>query len=142
VKILVRYGARIAYTIQDDDGRTLIRDGISLAHRFPEVQQWLLVGQYTSRKFLGRAGDTASSAPEGRERPWAGVWKGSYVLQGTYHEAPRGLRETREMYLKRTSRLRRSLRGKVVPVALDRRADITPGRHILPKSITYTFKKR
>jgi hypothetical protein len=52
VKILVRYGARIAYTIQDDDGRTLIRDGISLAHRFPEVQQWLLVGQYTSRKFL------------------------------------------------------------------------------------------
>ena len=56
VKVLVQYGAWIEYT-ENNNGRKVIRNGIELAHNFPNIQHWLLVGRYTDDKLMKEAGD-------------------------------------------------------------------------------------
>ncbi|CAI4214859.1 unnamed protein product [Parascedosporium putredinis] len=115
VKKLVFYGARIAYTIEKD-GVTIVRDALGIASQsgFTEIQDWLLVGQYTEKRFVcGRAPGEELDEPI---RLWSGPWSAAYRLQGMFYEHPREPRESRIAYMSRMSALRRSLRGQVVRV--------------------------
>lgn len=106
VRILVRHGARIAYT----NPRGVPRSALDVSARFPEIQRWLLVGRFTERRAL-------AASPHGEEaevRGWGGPWAAAYRLQGSFAEHPRSPRESRLEYLARMGDVRRALCGRVL----------------------------
>jgi len=106
VRVLVRAGASIAYV---DDGDGTVKNALECAERFPEVKDWLLVGQYTETMMIGNeAGETGPAVP------WAGPVQIEYLLTGTAKEYGRRWHETMFNYLVRIAEVRKSLRGRVV----------------------------
>ncbi|KAF5669419.1 hypothetical protein FHETE_4922 [Fusarium heterosporum] len=112
-KTLVSHGARLSYLGKGKRGETVVRSVVEAARLYPKLLQWLFAGRYYETRYLEMKHSEPFTA-----KPWSGPRKAAYSFTGCGEKHPRKRNESTVDYLVRTSRVRRSLRGKTLPVTL------------------------
>lgn len=123
VKILVRAGASISY--RGDGG---IISAIRAAAHFQSVVDWLLVNRFVEQERLQSTGDI-SPAETTEIHPWSGFQR--RMMQGA--EWTRWYEESWVGFLGRINKLKRDMRGKIVPIPIS----VEPGE----VSVNWVFEK-
>ncbi|KAM0346710.1 hypothetical protein ACHAPU_005425 [Fusarium lateritium] len=112
-KTLVRHGARLSYLGKGRRGELVVKSVVEAARLYPKLLQWLFVGRHYETKYLEMKHSEPFTA-----KLWSGPRKAAYSLTGRDDQHPRKRNESTVDYLVRASRVRRSLRGKTLPVTL------------------------
>lgn len=110
VKFLVRRGAAIFYISKNG-----LTSAVIASRRSKAITAWLLVGQFNEQKRLRFDDDEASSssgAGSNLLRPWSGIGKINFRLIGRHQMQ---IHESSLDYAIRLSKLKRELRGSIVP---------------------------
>ena len=108
VRLLVRRGASLYYETSAGQRRS----ALAAASASSSLTQWLLVTRFTEQPKL-----CSSAAKDGEEeacKPWSGSVKAEYLIM---ESDERNEDESSFDYCKRLMEIRRSMRGKVVPIA-------------------------
>ncbi|KAK2773944.1 hypothetical protein FQN53_003913 [Emmonsiellopsis sp. PD_33] len=102
VDILVRRGAAISYW-----GRDGFRCALDVGYEFESIVNWLLVGRFMDQMKLDNVSNT-----EAPVKPWSGIGKAELVL---YDYEIRQPHESGEVYCSRMVRIKKNMRGRIVP---------------------------
>ncbi|KAM0562338.1 hypothetical protein ACHAPJ_002027 [Fusarium lateritium] len=114
-KMLVRCGARFSYLTTGKRGETIIRSVVEATKVYPKLLQWLLVGRYYETKYLT---EVEHSGAFTATKPWSGPRKAAYRFTGIGEQYPWLRSESTIDYLVRMAKVRRSLKGMILPVSL------------------------
>jgi ankyrin repeat protein len=120
-KLLVRHGARLAYLTTGRRGEVIARSVTEAAKLYPRLLQWALVDRHYETKCLTQAAHNGPFVPI---KPWSGRRKAAYKVSGCGDEIPELPTESTMDLLTRVARMKRGMRGRVLPVLL---CDFVPG---------------
>ncbi|KAI7770573.1 hypothetical protein ACKAV7_010067 [Fusarium commune] len=120
-KLLVRHGARLAYLTTGRRGEVIARSVTEAAKLYPRLLQWALIDRHYETKCLTQAAHNGPFIPI---KPWSGRRKAAYKVSGYGDEIPELPTESMMDLLTRVARMKRGMRGRVLPVFL---CDFMPG---------------
>ncbi|SCO88041.1 uncharacterized protein FRV6_12168 [Fusarium oxysporum] len=120
-KLLVRHGARLAYLTTGRRGEVIARSVTEAAKLYPRLLQWALIDRHYETKCLAQAAHNGPFVPI---KPWSGRRKAAYKVSGCGDEIPELPTESTMDLLTRVARMKRGMRGRVLPVLL---CDFVPG---------------
>jgi ankyrin repeat protein len=120
-KLLVRHGARLAYLTTGRRGEVIARSVTEAAKLYPRLLQWALIDRHYETKCLTQAAHNGPFVPI---KPWSGRRKAAYKVSGCGDEIPELPTESTMDLLTRVARMKRGMRGRVLPVLL---CDFVPG---------------
>ncbi|KAG5750514.1 hypothetical protein H9Q70_006834 [Fusarium xylarioides] len=114
-KLLVRHGARLAYLTTGRRGEVIPRSVTEAAKAHPRLLQWALIDRHYETKYLTQA---AHNGPLISTKPWSGGRRAGYRVSGSGDEIPQLPTESMLDLLPRIARMKKGMRGRVLPVEL------------------------